>query len=275
VGKQATMSKFSSLNPVQYFANKLRRMQVEDRSDLFCNAGQYRNPSYGRSLGSRMDGKLIVFGLPKSGNVWLVSMLCDYLDQPPIDPIVDTKGSGIGMCHLPFSGEIERRNDFIHGVYLIRDLRDVIISYFHHTKRDDFQKNFPNFHYYTLEHFYFQWFLPRIAPFHAIPTHAIEFAEKGIPVIRYEDLYADATGELSRLLRRLGLPCELARVRQIVESHSIQNMKKKGVSLDVAVPPEHFRQGGWGGFKTEMPRVVVQDVNNRFTDVLQRWGYEL
>src|SRR3546814_13242863 len=83
-------------------------------SDLFCSVGQCLHPSYGRPVESRPDGKLVVFGLPKSGNVWLVSMLCDYLQQPAIDPIVNIECPGIGMCHLPFSEEIAHREDFVH-----------------------------------------------------------------------------------------------------------------------------------------------------------------
>jgi hypothetical protein len=37
-------------------------------NSFFCDVGQYRNPSYGTPLDNRPDGKLIVFGFPKSGN---------------------------------------------------------------------------------------------------------------------------------------------------------------------------------------------------------------
>src|SRR3546814_18486859 len=81
-----------------------------------------------------------------------------------------------------------------------------------------------------------------VAPYHVIDTHALEYSERGIPVVRYEDLYADPEKEFARLIRRLGFHCDLARIRHIVEEHKIENMQKKGIDLDVKVTPAHFRR---------------------------------
>ena len=244
-------------------------------NNLFCDIGQFRNPSYGKSLDSRPDGKMIVFGLPKSGNVWLVAMLCQYLSAKAIDPVANVPATGIGMCHLPYSEEFAHRADFLHAAYLVRDLRDVIVSYFHHAKRQDFRANFPNFHYDTMEHFYFQWFLPRIAPFHRIETHAIEYARKGIPVVRYEDLCVDPVKEFQRLILRLGFDFDLDRVRHVVDGHKLETMKREQRVFDVEILPEHFRKGGWGNFRDEMPSIVRKDVETRFANVIGQWGYDL
>jgi Sulfotransferase domain len=244
-------------------------------NNLFCDVGQFRNPSYGISLDSRPDAKLIVFGLPKSGNVWLVAMLCQYLSAEAIDPVANVAAKGIGMCHLPCSNEFSYRQDFLHAVYLMRDLRDVIVSYFHHTKRKEFRASFPNFHYDTMEHFYFQWFLPRIVPFHRIEVHAIEYAGKGVPVVRYEDLSVDPIGEFRRLLLRLGFDLDDERVQRVIDSHKLEKMKTERRVFDVEISPEHFRKGGWGNFREEMPAIVRKDVEARFADVIGRWGYDL
>jgi hypothetical protein len=244
-------------------------------NNLFCAIGQYRDPSYGTPLDSRADGKLVVFGLPKSGNVWLVAMLCQFLSEKAIDPVKNAKARGIGMSHLPYSDEFSCRQDFLHAVYLMRDLRDVIVSYFHHTKREEFRKDVPNFHYDTIEEFYFQWYLPRVVPFHRIETHAVEYAERGVPIVRYEDLCADPVREFQRLILRLGFDCDDDRVRSVVDNHKLEVMKKEKHVFDVEISPEHFRKGGWGNFREEMPAIVRKDVEKRFADVFERWGYEL
>jgi Sulfotransferase domain len=248
------------------------------RSPIFTEiGGQYRSPSYGLSLTSRPDGKLVVFGLPKSGNAWLVSLLVDYFDLPAIAPQVARNDPGIGMCHLPYSESIAERPDFLHGVYLLRDLRDIVVSYFYHAQRADFRDptaGIPNCEFDTIEEFYFDWFLPRVVPFHRIPTHADEYAQRSLPVVRYEKLCENPALELRRLLHRLGLPSEDARIFDVVEKNRIDKLQKTGRQLDVYVPPAHFRRGGHGGFKEELSDRVLRHISLAFGDMLLRWGYE-
>jgi hypothetical protein len=245
------------------------------RCQIFCSPGQYRQPSYGAPLDGRADAKIVVFGLPKSGNVWLVSLLSDYTGLQPIDPFTDTDACGVGMCHLPYSEDIASRADFIHGVYLVRDLRDVIVSYFWNAQTEWFQKTLPSFHYSTIEQFYYEWFLPRIVPFHCILTHAEGFTTRGVPPILYERLYDDPAGELGRLIKRLGLHFDPERVAKVVERNTIDRLRKSGKQLDVFVPSTHFRKGGYGHYRQELPPKIIAHVNEIFGDVLKRWGYDV
>lgn len=232
-------------------------------------------PSYGRSLAELANGKVVVFGLPKSGNVWLVSMLSDYLGTDSIDPMADEDKTGVGMCHLPLSDVIKCRLDFIHGVYLIRDLRDVVVSYFHYAQTDYFKRDMPNFHYDDLESFYFEWFVPRIAPFHGVADHANRYASAGVPVVRYERLCQDTVPEFTRLLKRLGLPLEDQRVTEVVERNRFDRLKKEGRQLNVFVPNTHFRRGGSGSYREEMPQSVQRHLTEAYRPALLDWGYDL
>ena len=238
------------------------------------DSSQFRIPSYGRSLSEAPNGKLVVFGLPKCGNVWLVSMLSDYLELPPIDPMVEVERKGVGMCHLPLD-QVENRRDFIQAIYLMRDIRDVIVSYFHNCQTAWFKDNMPNFHYDDLESFYFEWFLPRVVPFHGIEDHAYKFTEAGIPIVRYERLCADTVGEFARIVKRLGLPFDAGVIEAVVEKNRLDALKKSGKQLNVFVPSTHFRRGGTGGYKNELPATVLRHVNCRFGRLLTDWGYEL
>jgi hypothetical protein len=255
-----------------------RRARSTARSPIFTEiGGQFRSPSFGISLTSCPDAKLVVFGLPKSGNVWLVSMLSKYLGLPAIAPYIDVDRGGVGMCHLPFSSEIAKRTDFVHGVYLLRDLRDIIVSYFYHTQRRDFrsvENGIPNCEFDTIEDFYYDWFLPRIVPYHRIFEHADDYVKRGVPVVRYEKLYDHPKRELERLLDRLGLPIDGDHISGVVEECGIDRLKRNGIHLDVYVPPEHFRKGGYGGYKAELPIAVLRHVNTTFGDLLSRWGYD-
>jgi hypothetical protein len=250
--------------------------QATLRSLIFLPiCGEYGSTSYGTPLTCRRDGKLVVFGLPKSGNVWLVSMLVDHFEMPAVDPYKDVDRTGIGMCHLPYSEVLASRADFIHGVYLLRDLRDIIVSYFHHAQRVDFRHSIPNCECQTIEEFYYEWFLSRIVPYHGVHDHADQFARRGIPVVRYENLYDHPEYGLDRLLRRLGLPAESERLSSIVQKNQLELLKQRGRQLDVFVPCVHFRKGGYGGYKTELPQPIIRHVNRTFGEMLARWGYEV
>lgn len=238
------------------------------------DAAQFRMPSYGRALDEIANGKMVVFGLPKCGNVWMVSMFADYLGVPPIDPMVDVEKKGVGMCHLPLRN-VEHRLDFIQAVYLMRDIRDLVVSYYHNCQTAWFKDNMPNFHYDDIESFYFEWFLPRVVPFHEVDEHARKFSVAGVPVVRYERLCADTVTEFERIVKRLGFPLDHARIRSVVEKNSLDALKKSGRQLNVFVPTTHFRRGGAGGYKEELPPTVLRHINSRFAHLLVDWGYEL
>ena len=244
-------------------------------SPCFNPPGSFDSRSYGLDPKASKNGKIVVFGLPKTGNVWLVSLLADYTGLSPIDPYVDVERQGVGMCHLPFSSEIACRTDFLHGMYLTRDLRDVIVSYFHNTQRADWRKGFPHFHCNTLEQFYFEWFLPRVSTFHDLERHAEAYVKLGLPVVRYEELFDDPQTEFARLLQRLGLPLDEDRVAQTVANNDLARLKNSGKQLDQHVPPAHFRRGGYGAYKQEMPGRVLEHVNQRFRSLLEDGGYEV
>jgi hypothetical protein len=242
---------------------------------IFGEAGSYASRSYGTPLDSRPDGKIVVFGIPKSGNVWLVSLLSHYTGLPGIDPVVNRPAPGVGMCHLPYSRELAQRGDFLHGIYLMRDLRDVVVSYYHQTRAPSFRESLPHFHSETIEQFYYEWFLTRVVPFHGLATHAAEFTSRGLPPVRYEDLVADPAAEFARVLRRLGLPVDAARVAAAVEANTLERLRREGRQLDVYVPPSHFRRGGHGGYREELPPPVLRHIESEFGALLTRWGYAL
>ena len=245
------------------------------RSLIFCEPGQYVSLSYGTRLDSRPDAKIVVFGLPKSGNAWLVSLLSDYTGLKPVDPIASPDQPGVGMCHLPYSEQLGNRSDFLHAVYILRDLRDIIVSYFHNSQRPDFRSGFPHFHYINIDQFYFEWFLPRVDVFHRIESHAEEFTKRGIPVVRYEQLHDQPAREFARLIRRLGLPIDDDKIETVVQNNTIERLSTTGKQLNVFLPPAHFRKGGYGSYKTELPPNVLSHVNSYFRPQLIRWGYKI
>jgi hypothetical protein len=243
------------------------------KSPIFNHPRSFWDDSYGLPMNSHPAGKIVVFGFPKCGNVWLKSLIADYTGLPPIEPLYDVDKSGVGITHLPFARHIGDRADFLHGVCIVRDPRDVVASMYKYSQTNRFRSARPEFHYDDEVSFYFDWFLSRLATADQLLTHSERYARLGVPIVHYERLRADTEGELRRLLLRWGLPVDDAAVRKAVEANQIEKLRTEGKTLEKVIAPEHFRRGAVGGYRDELPEIVIKDIERRFERVLRRWGY--
>lgn len=231
------------------------------------------------SLDDYVDGKIVIFGLQKAGNTWLLSLLSDTFELPAFFNVYDPQQigtRGIVSTHDPLTSEIWSRSDFVHAVCLVRDLRDIVLSYFHYMQTESFQHDVPKAKYPDIESFYFDWFLSRMAVAHRYETYWDEYASHGVPVVRYERLVADTRGELQRLFERWGLAYDPTKLDHAIKQNEFGSLKRKGKKIGkVQIEASHFRKGKAGTFRDELPENIVRDINNRFGATLTRWGYEL
>jgi sulfotransferase family protein len=244
------------------------------RNPIFNHPNSFWDESYGTALDAHPAGKIVVFGFPKSGNVWLKSLLVDYFNIPPIDPMADIGKSGCGITHLPFSPAIAERNDFLHGVCIVRDPRQVLVSFYHYTKTDRFRSARPEFHYDDVHSFYYDWFLSRPVPAYKLNSHSERYARLGVPVVRYEQLRQHPERELERLLLRWGFEPDPAEISRVIAANDLDKLRKEGKSLEKEIAPEHFREGAIATFAKELPDDILRDVEWRFSRCLRRWGYQ-
>jgi hypothetical protein len=247
--------------------------QAPYKAPVFNHDLSYWYRAYGVQLHDVPRGKIVIFGIPKSGNVWLQSLLCDALALSPIDPIAQTDASGVGMTHLPFCAAVADREDFIHGVCLVRDPRDVLASFYRYTKTSYFRIARLEFHYEDWNEFYYEWYLSRAVPAFDLAAHSDKYARLGVPVVRYERLRIDPVREVMRLLKRWGLTVDEQAVACAVKENEISRLRVTGKNLNIKVPPSHFGSGSIGSFKSEIPTEILLDFENRFSSLLSRWGY--
>jgi len=230
-------------------------------------------------LSDHQYGKVVIFGLQKAGNTWLLSLLSEAFGLPAFFNVHDPAQIGqraIVSTHDPLTKSIRGRSDFVHGVCLIRDLRDMVSSYFHYMQTDSYQRDVPKAKYGDIETFYFDWFLSRMVPAHRYLTYWEEYASAGVPVLRYERLVADTERELERLFARWGEPVDPARLKTAVTNNDFQTLKQRGRQIgQTKIDSSHFRRGGIGAYKEELPQAIIDDINSRFGDVLRRWGYSV
>ncbi|NNF02268.1 MAG: hypothetical protein HKN22_06250, partial [Bacteroidia bacterium] len=220
--------------------------------------------------------KIIIVGLPKSGNTWVQNLVSLSLEMPIIHILRDTDKSGVGMTHSPFSRKIYGRKDFARGLYLIRDVRDIICSYYHYSQTEDYRKNVDaNCNFSNIRDFYHQYFLGKLIDRYDWLNHAEQYTSHGLPLVRYEDLIDSPEEQLNSAFRRMNLDVSEEKVRNAVEQSALNKMSKASLTTHREVPKSHFRKGGYGNYRSELPEDVLNNINSRFKDYLMRWGYKI
>lgn len=245
-------------------------------TDMFLEPASLEyDPGASRAFEEVPNGKVVIFGIPKAGNVWLQSLLVDYFDVSPVLRLEEVDRKGVLSIHDPFNPAFCERSDFVYGACLIRDLRDIVVSYFHYAQTQDWRRAMTRHHYEDIETFYYDWFLSRAVPAHRLHSFADEYAERGIPIVRYERLRQDTSAELVRLLRRWGHDPDPASVDVAISRNAFDRLRSEGKNLRYSIPPTHFRRGEVGSWRTELPPAIAADMNWRFEEFLRRWGYAL
>ncbi len=226
--------------------------------------------SVNRDFRKRKNGKVLIVGLPKSGNKWLCFLLSDYFNLEIIGPWKDVGKTALTMTHDNLFPMTAFRKDFISVVYIIRDIRDIIVSYYYFSQTDYYKRLHPHCVFDDIETFYFEYFLSYKTLFYNWLNHAEEYVSSGVPLIKYEMLWDDPVSELRRLFTRWRIDFDEDKAKQVVKDNMICRLKESGKK---DMPKTHFRKGGYGGFKEGLPKIVLDDVNERFGGYLKRWGY--
>jgi len=157
-------------------------------------------------------------------------------------------------------------------IYLLRDGRDAMVSYFHHLsalegKEIDFRK--------TVE-----------TGDKLIPSKWHEHVEAWLAnpyqaemiIVRYEDLKSDPVGQLERFCEFAGITRHRAFLEEVVRQASFDNMRQKEKESGWSTPgwpkdKPFIRRGQVGSYKDEMPPDVMAAFLRDAGDTLRRVGY--
>ncbi|MFP4487543.1 MAG: sulfotransferase domain-containing protein [Campylobacterales bacterium] len=242
---------------------------------LFLQKYTTKYPNYG-VVPQKENFKIAVIGLPKSGNNWLHLLLKGIFSLETIDYMDKDISYGIVNWHNKIETHLDR-SDISHAVYIMRDIRDIVVSYYHYSQTDFYRERVNPSSYYTLKKFYYEYFLSILIYQYDWLNHAEKYSSCCIPIIKYEDLLIDAYGEVDRLLKFWG-------IRHLVKDEAIEKaiyenrfdkLHKEGANTYGKLPPTHFRKGISGEYKTELVEEVLKDINKRFAAYMERWGYTI
>jgi hypothetical protein len=241
-----------------------------------------------RFLGLRATDAVLV-SYPKSGSTWLRFLLAQVLTgrEADYDFIRDTMprvGRHRRAPHvLPTGGRLLRTHEPLQPYYgrsgqpvlhLVRNGRDVCLSYFNHVRRQGYTGDVPTF----VE----QFIDGDVDGYGTWPDHVLAgLAYAKVPAgpfldIRYEELRADPVPQLSRILSFLGADVDEPALERVVDANTRDRMRVKEKSSS-------FLQGriGNGGTTAEngtWVELVPADLRRRFDTMCGRAlvaaGYE-
>jgi len=230
------------------------------------------------------DEDVFIVAYPKSGNTWSQNLMAglaygvlpqfapDTLIQDLVPDVYRTSYKRYGTPTLFKSHELPLPQ-YKRVVYLLRDGRDVMVSYYHHLvalgdNKGDFL--------HTVQSgeglFPCKWHQ------HVEAWLSNPYGAKMITVT-YENLLANPVTELRKVCDFIGYARGNAFLERVAEGASFQNMRMKEVTSGWADPnwpkdKPFVRRGKAGSHRDEMPSAVLQAFLNEAGPILSKMGYE-
>jgi len=165
-------------------------------------------------------------------------------------------------------------------VYIVRDGRDVAVSYYHYNvKQGDIQPNM------SFSKFLRAFNQGDIDPFGVWGEHVLKWIRKtsgdDLLLVQYEDMLEDSSRELKRVLSFVGMEIQDKAVNQASEASSFDNMREsekahhdKALGLDDSDSSRRFirkgERGDWRNFFNEYCHERFLRVHG---EALRRMGY--
>ncbi len=184
-----------------------------------------------------------------------------------------------GGGHLIKTHERYRgRYDCARAIYIVRDVRDVMLSAFAREKGMDLLK------VRSLDDYVEPFMEGKMVRYGPWQDHVREWLDSplarrgGLLVLRYEDLRTDLSGSFARALQFLNVNLDAAAMQRILENNSMEKMRKRedAATKLPKTGKEEGRQVGKGavqGWRQTMSQEKLEVVDRYAGDVLRRLGY--
>jgi hypothetical protein len=230
---------------------------------------------------------------PKSGTTWLGFLIAQAIKQgddealdlksfnqyvPDVNDLWTKRGSLAGfdklcdprffLCHATCDRKLPK------VVCMLRDPRDVMVSYWHyrHFLEKDFALPLADF-LAGDDHWPCEWDDHVSSWMFAAERHP------NLLIVRYEDLHTDTAGVLRNVLKFAGAKCSEARLNAAVDASRFENMRAAeesgGVHGKKGDPEEHFvRKGRVGSWQEEMGFADLRIIEEKYGKVMHAAGYE-
>lgn len=239
-----------------------------------------------------IDGRdVLLASYPKSGNTWLKFMAAELVTGGDRDvfsfdndvvPFVGFQKHARRL--LPGGGRLIKTHEpyrpcYQRAIYIVRDVRDVVVSYYFHQQRvRGSTQEFGEFVRAFCE--------GRVDGYGTWAAHVGSWLDSplagrgGLLVLRYEDIRLQAAGQLGKICEFLKLPVDAERIATAIEQNSLQAMREKEQqsafmqqrARDPGTP--FVREGKSGGWRERLAPADLELLLDRCGPVLSRLGYE-
>lgn len=227
--------------------------------------------------------RLLIVSTPRSGNTWFRHLLCGALDVPEL--AVHRPGD-VNWAALPHSCVIQMhwrarpdvlkicREFGIRPIVIVRHPLDVLISVLHFCTFEPETRSWldgegggegaiqgkdpadPAFAAYALS--------PRAA---ALLAASMEWMERGVPFVRFENLVARTQPELERFLHRLRA-APVRPLAKVIEEHTLEKSRR-------AFNNQHSWQGRPGIWRHLVGRDLAWRIQQAHAPVFESQGYHV
>lgn len=232
------------------------------------------------------DEDVFIVGFMKSGTTWFSNLVAgviygansEHIPYSLVRDLVSNHGARKPYYRryctpMFFRSHNFPRPDYKRVVYILRDGRDVMVSYFHYfrnlqRREIDFLKLVQGGEPMT----------PRWKWHHHVEAWLSNPYQADLLIIRYEDLKADPVRELRRFCAFVGVERDDAFLELVVRKASFESMRQKEARYGIGNPQwptDRFfvRRGVVGSHKDEMPAEALEAFLQEAGDTLRKLGY--
>ena len=258
--------------------------EVDGTDSTQLKEAQWRKAGYS-PIHETSEDDIFLVGYPKSGNTWMQNLVAglmyrinteylpDRLTQILVPNLHGFEYYKRIQTPMVFKSHFLPQPEYRRVVYLVRDGRDALVSYYHMLRAEEEQISYHQMVNDGLGVFPCKWHQ------HVSQWNSNPFAAD-ILWVRYEDLLSDPMKELKRFCEFCRLDRSTSDIQDCIAGNSFEKMKDKekkfGWNNSEWNPEKSFIRGGRvGDYVAELPADVIQSFERQSGNELELFGYKI